>query len=63
MSKGAYDIFAFVNFFCGSIGNQNKHTTIGLFETSNTFGHALAKDLIELLYKYDLKKINHCLKK
>ncbi len=33
-----------------------KHIAIRLFETSTTFGHTLAKDLIELLGKYDLKK-------
>jgi len=32
-----------------------------VFETSNTCGHALAKDLTELLDKYDLRKINHYL--
>jgi hypothetical protein len=37
---------------------QPKHITIGLFKASDTFGHALAKDLIELLNKYDLRKKN-----
>jgi hypothetical protein len=46
MSKGAYDIFALVIKFLGAIW-QLKHIAIGLFEASNTFGHALAKDLIE----------------
>jgi hypothetical protein len=40
----------------GGLDWQPKHITIGLFKASNTFGHALAKDLIELLNKYDLKK-------
>jgi hypothetical protein len=62
MSKGAYDIFAFVIYFLW-VDWQPKHITIGLFETSDTFGHALAKDLIELLYKYDLTKKIIVLKK
>ncbi len=55
MSKGAYNIFAFVIYFLG-VDQQPKHITIGLFEAFDTFGHALAKDLIELLKKYDLRK-------
>ncbi len=35
---------------------QPKYITIRLFDASNTFGHTLAKDLIELLSKYDLRK-------
>ncbi len=35
---------------------QLKHITIEFFETFDTFGHALAKDLIDLLNKYDLRK-------
>ncbi len=30
--------------------------SIGFFEAFDTFGHALAKDLIDLLNKYDLRK-------
>jgi hypothetical protein len=30
-----------------------KHIAIVFFEAFDTFGHALAKDLIELLGKYD----------
>jgi len=55
MSKGAYDIFSFVIYFLG-IDWQPKHITIGLFKAFDTFGHALAKDLIEFLDKYDLRK-------
>ncbi len=35
---------------------QPKYITIRLFDASNIFGHTLAKDLIELLGKYDLRK-------
>jgi len=35
---------------------QPKRFAIGLFETFDTFGHTLAKDLIKLLGKYDLTK-------
>ncbi len=56
MSKGAYDIFTHVIKFLGA-NQQPKHITVGLLEAFDTFGHALAKDLIELLGKYDLKKI------
>jgi hypothetical protein len=59
MPKGAHDIFAFGITFLG-VDWQLKHIAIGLFKTFNMFGHALAKDLIELLSKYDLKK-NHFL--
>jgi hypothetical protein len=44
MSKGAYEIFAFVINFLGS-NWQPKHIAIGFFETFNTFGLALAKAL------------------
>jgi len=54
MSKGAYDIFSFVIYFLG-VDWQLKHITIRLFETFDTFGHALAKYIIEFLDKYDLK--------
>ncbi len=55
MSKGAYDIFAFHYLFLGG-WLVVKHITIGLFETFDTFGHALAKYLTKLLNKYDLRK-------
>jgi len=35
---------------------QLKHIAIGLFKTFDMFGHALARDLFELLGKYDLGK-------
>jgi hypothetical protein len=54
MSKRAYDIFAHVIKFLGA-NWQPKHITIEFFEAFDTFGHALAKDLIELLNKYDLR--------
>jgi hypothetical protein len=55
MSKGAYDIYAIVIKFLGAKW-QPKEIAIGLFETFNTSRHALAKDLIEFLCKYDLRK-------
>ncbi len=55
MSKGVYDIFAFViKFF--KTNWKPKHIVIGFYEASNTFGHALSKDLTKLLGKYDLRK-------
>jgi hypothetical protein len=35
---------------------QPKRFAIGFFETFDTFGHTLAKDLIKLLSKYHLTK-------
>jgi hypothetical protein len=35
---------------------QPKHIVIGLFEAYDTSRHALAKDLIKLLCKYDSRK-------
>ncbi len=55
MSKGIYDIFSLVINILG-VDQQLKHIAIGFFESSDTFGHALAKDLIDLLGKYDLRK-------
>jgi hypothetical protein len=52
MSKGAYDIFAFVTNFWGA-NWQPKHIAIGVFEAFDTLGHALAKKLMKLLGKYD----------
>jgi hypothetical protein len=60
MSKGAYDIFAFVTNFWGA-NWQPKHIAIGVFEAFDTLGHALAKKLMKLLGKYDKRKKNHCL--
>ncbi len=55
MSKGAYKCFALVIKIWG-VDWQLKHIAIGFFETFDTSGHALAKDLIDLLNKYDLRK-------
>ncbi len=55
MSKGAYDIFALETIFL-EVNQQPKHIAIGLFEGSNASRHALTKDLIKLLNKYDLRK-------
>jgi hypothetical protein len=48
--KGLYDIFALV------IKLATKTYCNWAFEASNTSRHALAKDLIELVGKYDLRK-------
>jgi len=55
MSKGAYNFFALVITFWG-VDWQLKDITIRFFEAFDTFGHALAKDLIDLLHMYDLRK-------
>jgi hypothetical protein len=55
MSKGAYDIHALVIKFLG-FDWQPKHIAIGLFEAFDTSRHALPKDLIKLLCKYDSRK-------
>jgi hypothetical protein len=47
--------FSLVTNFLGAEW-QPKYITIRFFDASNTFGHTLAKDLIELLGKYDLRK-------
>jgi hypothetical protein len=59
MSKWAYDIFALVIKFLRVLW-QPKHIAIGLLKAFDTSRYALAKDLTNLLSKYDLKK-NHCL--
>jgi hypothetical protein len=59
MSKGPYDIFALVINFLGKDW-QPKHITIKLFEAMDNYNQALAKDLIELLREYNLRK-NYCL--
>jgi hypothetical protein len=53
--KGTYDIFALGIKFFGR-NWQPKHIIVGLFEAMDTSDQALAKDLIELLRKYNLKK-------
>ncbi len=56
MSKRAYDILSLVINFLG-VYWQPKHIATQCFETSDTFRHALANDLLtNLLDKYDLKK-------
>ncbi len=60
MSKNASNIFALVINYLGA-NWQPKRIAIKFFEASNTFGHALAKDLTKLLSKYDLQKIYHYL--
>jgi hypothetical protein len=55
MSKGAYDIYALVIKFLG-FDWQTKHIAIELVETFDTSRHALPKDLIKLLCKYDSRK-------
>ncbi len=55
MSKGAHDVFAFIiNFLKGDW--QPKHVTLGLFEITNISKKTLAKNLIEIFKKYNLKK-------
>jgi hypothetical protein len=54
MSKGGHDIFALVINFLG-IDWQPKHATIGFFCAMDTFGQTLAKTLIDLLEKYNLR--------
>ncbi len=54
-SKRAHDVFALVISFLG-MHWQPKHITIRLFEASETIGHALATNIIELLNKYGFKK-------
>ncbi len=53
--KGTYDIFALGINFLGR-NWQPKHIIVGLFEAMDTSSQVLAKDLIELLGKYNLKK-------
>jgi hypothetical protein len=55
MSKGPSKTNSLVINF-GGVDWQLKHIAIGFFEAFDTFGHALAKDLIDLLNKYDLRK-------
>jgi hypothetical protein len=62
MSKGTYDVFALLINFLNNDW-QPKHVTIGLFETIETTGQALAKSLTKLLEKHGLmKKIVACIK-
>ncbi len=62
MSRGVYGIFSLVIIILG-VDWQPKRIAIGLFETFDTFKHALTKDLIDLLGKYDSrKKVIACVK-
>jgi hypothetical protein len=45
MSKKAYDIFIVVINFLGKVWLP-KHITIALFKAMDTYGQALAKDLL-----------------
>jgi len=56
ISQRAYDILSYVLKFLG-VYWQPKYIATGCFEASDTFGHALANDLLtNLLNKYDLRK-------
>ncbi len=55
MLKGAHDVFALVISFLNEEW-QPQHITIGLFETNETIRYAMARNLIELLDQYDLRK-------
>ncbi len=56
LSKGTHDIFAFLINFLGA-NWQLKHVALGLFEVVNISQKTLAKYLVELLEKYDEKKL------
>jgi hypothetical protein len=55
MLKVGHDIFALVIIFLG-VYWQPKHIALGLFEPRNTSEKTLAKNLIELLDNYALKR-------
>ncbi len=55
MSKGAHDVFALVISFLNEEW-QPQHIIIGLFKTNETTRQVMARNLIELLDQYDLKK-------
>jgi hypothetical protein len=55
MSKGEHDISALVIKFWG-VDWQPKHIAYGLFEATNISGQTLARNLIEILNTYELKK-------
>jgi hypothetical protein len=59
-SKRAHGVFALVISFLG-MHWQPKHIAIGLFEASETIGHALARNIIELLNKYGFYKKILCM--
>ncbi len=49
MSKGAHDVFVLVIIFLG-FDWKPKHVILGLFDTVETIGQVLAKNLIELMF-------------
>ncbi len=55
MSKGTNDIFALVINFL-EVDWQLKHVTFELLEANETIGQALAKNLINFLNVYGLRK-------
>jgi type IV pilus biogenesis protein CpaD/CtpE len=55
MSKGAHDVFALVISFLNAEW-KSQHITIRLFEANETIGQAMARNLIELLDQYNLRK-------
>jgi hypothetical protein len=55
MSKGAHDVFALVISFLNEEWKP-QHITIGLFEANETIGQVMARNLIELLDQYNLRK-------
>jgi hypothetical protein len=56
MSKGVHDIFALDIHFLGTTW-QPKHVTFGFFEATNISSQILAINLIDMLEKYNLRKI------
>jgi hypothetical protein len=55
MSKGAHDVFALVISFLNEEWKP-QHITIRLFEANETIGQVMARNLIELLDQYNLRK-------
>ncbi len=55
MSKGAHDVFALVINFLNE-EQQPQHIIIRLFEANESTKQAMARNLIELLDQYDLRK-------
>ncbi len=55
MSKVGHDIFVLVIYFLGDDW-QPKHTTLGLFESTNATKQSLAKKLTKLLDSYALRR-------
>jgi hypothetical protein len=55
MSKGAHDVLALVISFLNEEWKP-QHITIGVFEANETIGQTMARNLIELLDQYNLRK-------